>query len=109
MSATPTFNFANVGQLMHGMVYKRAEPFKPTAEQFHAINTAMQTVQDAATCLKRTQSGINLLLDMLDNSGLEPYYADAMRGLLGPIAEHLEKNAQALNATIEAQHEQPAG
>lgn len=98
-----SFNFASVGKLMHGMAYKRAEPFKATPEQFHAFSTAVQTVQDAATCLQRTRAGINLLLDMLDGSGLEPYYADAMRGLLGPIAQHLEQNAQALNTTIDTQ------
>jgi hypothetical protein len=100
---TPTaqpFNFASISQLMHGMAYKRAEPFKATPEQFHAFSEAMQTVQDAATCLQRTRAGINLLLDMLDGSDLEPYYSDAMRGLLGPIAQNLEQNAQALNATV---------
>lgn len=103
-NATPaaTFNFSSVGKLLHGMAYKRAEPFKATPEQFHGFSTALQTVQDAATCLQRTRAGITLLLDMLDGSGLEPYYADAMRGLLGPIAQHLEQNAQALNTTIEA-------
>lgn len=109
MSATPTpsFNFASVGQLMHGMAYKRAEPFSATAEQFHQFSTALQTVQDAVTCLQRTRAGIAMLLDMLEGSDLEPYYAEAMRGLLGPVAQHLEQNAQALCTTISTTVSEP--
>lgn len=97
---TPSFNFSSVGKLMHGMAYKRAEPFRATPEQFHQYSEAIRVVDDAVTCLQRTNAGISMLLDMLAGSGLDPYYANAMQGLLGPIAKHLEHHAQALNATV---------
>lgn len=102
-TAAHSLNFAQAGRLMHGMAYRREQGFKVTPEQYHCFSTAVQAVEDAATCLQRTRAGIEMLLDMLEESSLERYYADAMRGLLGPIAQHLEQHAQALNATVDTQ------
>lgn len=100
-AATPAFNFAQVGNLLHSAAYQRGAPaITLTRDQYSAYCDATQAVDDAALCLKRTEAGISMLLDMLDGTDVEPYFVEAMRGLLGPIAQHLEHQSKALKATI---------
>lgn len=99
-AATPTFNFAQMASLMHSAVFERGA-IDIQKIDYSAYCDAVQAVDDAAICLKRTEAGISMLLTMLDGSDMEQYFVEAMRGLLGPIAQHLEHHSKALGATIQ--------
>ena len=86
--------------LLHGAAHKRQNTIQLSQEDYSAYCSAVQAVQDAEKCLKHTQAGLDLLLDLLDSSDVERYVSDAMRGLLGPLATHLAHHSQTLAATI---------
>lgn len=101
LEATPGFNFAHVGTLMHRAAFVQGAPSPNISRtDYSAFCDAMQAVEDATLCLKRTEAGISTLLNMLGGADVEPYFVEAMRGLLGPIAHHLEHHSKALAATI---------
>ncbi len=97
---TPTFNLASVMHLLHGVAYQRQNTIHLTQEQYSTYCRAREAVEDAAVCLQRTHAGLELLLDMLSSSAVDRYVSEAMRGLLNPIALHLEHHAKTLAATI---------
>ena len=99
-TAAPTFNLHSVMHLLHGAAYDRQNTISLTQEQYGTYCRAREAVEDAAVCLQRTHSGLELLLDMLASSDMDRYWSEAMRGLLNPIALHLEHHAKALAATI---------
>lgn len=100
-AATPTFNLASAQHLLHGAAFMRQNTIQLSQEDYHAFCNARQAVENAEKCLMHTHAGLELLLDMLDGASVEKYVSDAMRGLLGPIALHLEHHSKALAATIE--------
>ena len=99
-AATPTFNLASAQHLLHGAAHLRQNTIHLTQEDYSAFCNVRQTVEDAEKCLRHTHAGLDLLLDLLDNSDVESYVSTAMRGLLGPLALHLEHHSQKLAATI---------
>ena len=100
-AATPTFNLASAQQLLHGAAFMRQNTIQLSLEDYHAFCAVSQAVADAEKCLMQTHIGLELLLDMLEGSDMEPYVVDAMRGLLGPIGLRLEHHSKALGATIQ--------
>lgn len=100
---TPDFTLADAQHLLHQHVYGGSSraPAAVTREQYSAFCAQLQTVENAAIDLVNLGAGLYLLIGLLEDGArvnVDPLVGKALRGLLQPICNDLERHAAALKA-----------
>ena len=102
-AASPAFNFCNVQRLMHSVVYERSTVTADAVsrDDYHQLADALQTVENAAQLCQQTSEGLSLLVDMMATyRDMPQHIAQALHGLLLPMATSLERTGAALQGSM---------
>ena len=102
---TTSYTLADAGHLLHQHAYgiARRAPAMATREQYSDFCTHLQAVENTAIDLANLSAGLYLLLGLLEDGSrlnVDPLVGKALRGLLQPMSNDLERHAAALQAAV---------